>query len=128
MDFKTEGPGFPLSIKRTYNSRSLYNGFFGFGWCSNLETRLSELPDGSIKVVECGGGMEIFYHLKNKVPNVSLYVNSILKEIKKRKVRMSSKALKKLEEDLFQSQTLRADFLKALDLKGQAKKGFQILC
>ena len=69
-----------------------------------------------------------FYHLKNKVPDVNLYVNSILKELKKRKVRMSDKALKKLEEDLFQSQTLRADFLKALDLKGQAKKGAQILC
>lgn len=123
VDFKLDGSGFPLNVKRTYNSRSLYNGLFGFGWCSNLETRLSEMPDGSIKIVECGGGMEILYHLKDKVPDVNLYVTRILKKLKKRKVRMSDKALKKLEKDLFQSQTLRADFLKALDIKGKAKKG-----
>ena len=123
VDFKSTGPGFVLTIERTYNSRSLYNGLFGFGWCSNLETRLNELPDGSIRVVECGGGMEIMYSLKDKVPNERLYVSKILKETKKRKIRMSERAFKKLERDLLQSPTLRADFLKALDIKGQAKIG-----
>jgi hypothetical protein len=28
-------------IRRTYNSRSLYSGYFGFGWCSNLEKNLN---------------------------------------------------------------------------------------
>ena len=123
VDFRSHGTGFLLTAERTYNSRSLYNGLFGFGWCSNLETRLSELPDGSVKVVECGGGMEIMYSLKGKVPDEKLYVSQIMKGIKKRKVRMSDKALKKLERDLLQSPTLRADFLKALDIKGQAKLG-----
>lgn len=47
-----------FGIVRTYNSRSLMSGRFGFGWCSELETRLKFTAVGSIKLVECGGGME----------------------------------------------------------------------
>ena len=124
-DFKKESLGYPLEVKRTYNSRSLYNGLFGFGWCSNLETRLTILPDGMIKVVECGGGMEVLYHPKGKAPDVKSYVSIILKKLQERKVKMSKKALKKLESDLLKSQNLRANFLSALEIKGQAEKGLR---
>ena len=123
VDFSFKGLGFDLKIDRAYNSRSLYNGFFGFGWCSNFETRLTVLPDNSIKSTECGGGMEIFYHPKNKKADVNLQVNLILKQIQKRKVKMKNKSLKKLRQDLLQSQTLRADFIGALDIKGKATDG-----
>ncbi|MCY4321047.1 MAG: DUF6531 domain-containing protein, partial [Bdellovibrionaceae bacterium] len=125
IDFKTESLSYPLEIKRTYNSRSLYNGLFGFGWCSNLETRLTVLPDGMIKVVECGGGMEILYHPKGKTPDVDSYVNIILQKLKERKVRMSKESTEKLKKDLLKSQNLRANFLSALDIKGQAEKGLK---
>lgn len=125
LDFKSEGPGYSLEVRRTYNSRSLYNGLFGFGWCSNLETRLSVLPDNSVKVVECGGGMEVFYYPKGKAPDVDFYVSSILDKLKQRKVKMSSKAFAKLKSDLLKSQNLRAHFLEALDMKGQAEKGLK---
>ena len=125
VDFKSTEPGFVFEIKRTYNSRSLYNGLFGFGWCSNLETRLSVLPDSSIKIVECGGGMEVLYYPKGQVPDVRFYVSSILEKLKKRKVKMSGKALKTLEKDLLKSQNLRANFLEALDIKGQAEAGLK---
>ena len=123
VDFKAEGPGVVLEVKRTYSSRSLYNGLFGFGWCSNLETRLSTLPDDSIKVVECGGGMEIPYYPKGKVPNVKFYVDNIIVKLKERKVKMSKNKLAKVRKDLLKSQNLRAHFLEALDIKGQAKAG-----
>ena len=125
IDFKTNDLNYPLEIKRTYNSRSLYNGLFGFGWCSNLETRLTVLPDGMIKIVECGGGMEVFYQPKGKTPDVKSYVNIILNKLKTKKVKMSSKALRKLKNDLLKSQNLRANFLSALDIKGQAEKGLK---
>ena len=126
VDFRREGPGFPLSIERTYNSRSLFNGLFGYGWCSNLETRLSVLPDNSIKIVECGGGMEIIYHPKGKTPDDSRIVSDILQGVKsQRKGKMSDKALKELEAHLYQSSHLRADFIKALDLKGRAESGLK---
>ena len=125
VDFTSKDVTYPLEIKRTYNSRSIYNGLFGFGWCSNFETRLSVLPDGMIKVVECGGGMEIFYQPKGKTPDVNFYVNTIMEKLKKRKVKMSKKSLAKLKNDLLKSQHLRANFLSALDIKGQASKGMK---
>src|SRR5262245_35517236 len=38
----------------TYNSRSMFQGLFGFGWCSNLEKRLSTLSPSKIALYECG--------------------------------------------------------------------------
>ena len=64
-DFKNPGTGFELKIERAYNSRSLYNGIFGYGWCSNFETRLDTLPGNIIRGVECGGGMEIVLSPEN---------------------------------------------------------------
>ena len=125
MDYKSKGPGFVLEIKRSYNSRSLFNGLFGFGWCSNLETRLSVLPDGSIKVTECGGGMEVVYHPKGKVPNVKFYVDSIIKKLKERKVRMVKGKMDKLRKDLLKSQNLRSEFIKALDIKGKVESNLK---
>lgn len=123
VDFKSETKGFEFTLERTYNSRSLFNGLFGFGWCSNFETNLETLPDNSIKVTECGGGLENFYYLKNKSANITLQTDLILKQIQKKKIKMNVKNLKQLKKDLTQSQTLRADFLKALDIKGAVKKG-----
>ncbi len=59
-------------ITRTYSSRSLYNGLFGFGWCSNLESRLK--IDKEITLIECeivtrGPKLEKrgnYYHLKRE--------------------------------------------------------------
>lgn len=123
IDFKHQGRGYLFQIERTYNSRSLFNGIFGFAWCSNFETELNVLPDNSVKVVECGGGLETFYYPKNKGANVPLQIDLIVKAMKKQRVKMSDKSLAKLKKDLIQSQTLRADFLKALNIKGQASQG-----
>ncbi|MCY4512836.1 MAG: hypothetical protein OXB86_04030 [Bdellovibrionales bacterium] len=120
--FKSEGAGFPLKVEYTNNSRSLYNGLFGYGWCSNFETRLTALPDNSVKSVECGGGLEIFYYPKNKSGNVDLQVNLILKGMRK-SAQLSGSQMKTLKKDLRQSQTLRADFMEALNIKGKIKSG-----
>ena len=123
LDFKAKSSSPFMEIKRTYNSRSIYNGLFGFGWCSNIETKLTVLPDETIKVVECGGGMEILYHPKGKVPDINSYVESILGELKKRKVKMSPKKLAQLKKDLLTSKNLRANFIETLNIRGTASKG-----
>lgn len=64
-DMVVPGTGFDLKIVRTYNSRSLFNGIFGFGWCSDFETSLDVMPDGHLKLKECGGGMEVVYSPKD---------------------------------------------------------------
>lgn len=123
-DFKTPGTGFELKIERAYGSRSLYNGIFGYGWCSNFETRLDTLPGNIIRGVECGGGMEIVYRPKTQGLNIDEQVNSIVSEVKKRR-KISSAKLKKLTKDLTQSQTLRSDFMTALQLKGKITAGLK---
>lgn len=121
VDWKREGSGFALRIERSYNSRSLYNGIFGFGWCSNFETRMDAMPDNSLKAVECGGGQETLYYQKGKSVDAALQTKAIIDKMKQR--RMSKKDLRKLEQDLLRSQTLRSDFIGALKLKGKVREG-----
>ena len=40
-------------IDRSYSSRSLYNGLFGFGWCSSLEHRLSLVQKYQLQLSTC---------------------------------------------------------------------------
>ena len=117
-DFRASGSGFELKVERAYNSRSLYNGIFGYGWCSNFETRLDTLPGNIIRGVECGGGMEIIYRPKNQGLNIVKQVSSILAEVKKRK-KVDKNTLAALEKDLKQSQTLRNDFLTQFKTQGK---------
>jgi len=124
-DISLSTQGLALMVERTYNSRSLYNGMFGFGWCSNIETKLTVLPDETIKVVECGGGMEILYHPKGKVPDINFYVESILSELQKRKIKLSPKKLAQLKKDLETSQNLRSNFIETLNIRGTASKGLK---
>ena len=60
-DISLDGTGYNLQLRRTYNSRSLHNGLFGFGWCSGYESKLKVTPEGNIKIVVCGGGNEVEY-------------------------------------------------------------------
>lgn len=48
-------------ISRTYNSKATEIGIFGYGWGSDLETRLFAFPDGTLMVKENGTGMNIYY-------------------------------------------------------------------
>jgi hypothetical protein len=50
-----------VSVVRTYNSRSLHDGLFGFGWCSDFETSVQMAPDGMLSLTNCGGGMTISF-------------------------------------------------------------------
>jgi YD repeat-containing protein len=51
-NYKTSASDIP-GVQRTYNSRSLYRGVFGFGWCSNLDIKLI-IRDGQPMLDECG--------------------------------------------------------------------------
>ncbi|MEJ8817420.1 DUF6531 domain-containing protein [Lacibacter sp. H407] len=45
-----------FEIMRTYNSKSTDKGLFGFGWGSEIETRLYIIGDGHILIKEFGSG------------------------------------------------------------------------
>lgn len=50
--YKASFEDFP-EVQRTYNSRSLYIGYFGFGWCSNLEKSLKINSPKEIAFKDC---------------------------------------------------------------------------
>ena len=61
LDVSLGGSGYTLKVQRFYNSRSNFSGMFGYGWCSDFETSVEKLPEGKIKLTECGAGQEVLY-------------------------------------------------------------------
>ncbi len=122
VDVALPGAGLPLTIERTYNSRSLYMGMFGYGWCSNLETRLEVMPDNTLMVVECGGGVEIPYASKKVQGDRAVLRAKIMAEVKKKKG-LSHKYIAQVERDLKKSSLLQSELIRAFGLKGKATSG-----
>src|SRR5580704_195489 len=60
-DLEVKSAGYDLKVQRTYNSRTLYNGMFGFAWCTDFETSLKITPENTLKVTDCGAGFEWEY-------------------------------------------------------------------
>jgi YD repeat-containing protein len=50
--------GYEPKIERVYNSKSPYNGIFGWGWGSDYEVYMTVEADGSVLVSEAGGGAQ----------------------------------------------------------------------
>ena len=122
VDIFLSGAGLPLQVERTYNSRSLYQGMFGYGWCSNLETRLEVMPDGTLMVIECGGGAEISYTSKASTGDRKMMIQKIMAEVKKKKG-LSGKYIRQVERDLKKSALLQSELIRAFGLKGKAISG-----
>lgn len=59
-DFSIPGRGVPVSVTRTYNSRSAASGIFGYGWRSNIETQLVDAGSGPITLIDDDGTRHIF--------------------------------------------------------------------
>lgn len=64
LDLEVPGTGYPLRVFRAYKSRTIFNGIFGFGWCSEFETKLSITGLGLPKINECGDGQQVLYSAK----------------------------------------------------------------
>ncbi len=121
-DIKVPGSGFELRIKRTYNSRSLFNGVFGYGWCSDYETKLEITAESGLLLTECGGGLQVNYTQSIEgSKNIESTISKIISEIKKRNKAMSAAELNKLSKDLVNDQYLRIAFVKRLSLQGKVE-------
>jgi YD repeat-containing protein len=53
IDFELREESFRFRLERTYDSRSIESGLFGFGWCSNLDTAIEPQRDGRLLVKDC---------------------------------------------------------------------------
>lgn len=126
LDIDLGGPGYILKVERTYNSRSIYDGLFGFGWCSDFEVKVNITPDSKIKVTECGGGLEIIYADRNTDPqDLDGLIQKIVAKVKaeKRKSGLKGKYFDKLREELKINKFLRDALASELGFKGQIQKG-----
>ncbi len=123
-DLVVPGSGYELRVQRTYNSRSLFNGMFGFGWCSDFETRLEVTAESNLMLTECGGGLEITFTPKmagnGKVDDT---IKTIMSEVKKRNADLSKKYFEDLEKELKDNNFLRDEFSRQLKLKGKIAPG-----
>lgn len=123
-DLIVPGSGYDLRVQRTYNSRSLFNGVFGFGWCSDFETTLEVTAEGNLRVTECGGGLEVVYTTKNFKPgSVDKTVDTIIAEVQKRNRDLKPQYFKDLKKELSENAFLRDEFTRQLKLKGNVVSG-----
>lgn len=123
-DLIVPGVGYDLRVNRTYNSRSLFNGIFGFGWCSDYETKIEVTPEGNLRLTECGAGMEIIYTTKNWNPNkIDNTIKSIVDEVRRRRPDLKSDYIAGLEEELKTNDFMREEFGRRMNIKGKTQEG-----
>lgn len=124
-DMEAQGAGYDMKVVRTYNSRSLFNGMFGFGWCSDFETSLEVTPEGNLKIKECGAGVGITYAPGDlsKV-DVQKTINSIVAKMKsEKKVGQSESYYKELEKDLLSDENKRFKMAREYGINAPIKEG-----
>jgi YD repeat-containing protein len=122
VDLELAGTGYDLRVTRTYNSRTLFNGIFGFGWCSDFETKLDVTPEGNLKLTECGAGKENFYMPREySRKDVDKTVNQIIAALKAK--HKDEKSLQSLAKDLVENNDLRAKYAFELKIAIPVKEG-----
>ncbi len=124
IDIHVDSGGYDIKVLRTYHSRSLFNGIFGFGWCSNFETDLEITPEGSLKVRECGAGSVTMF--SPKVVNreaVDKVINQIMAKVRQDKKGLSEDYYKKLAVDLFEMPGKRLEYAEQYGIKGTVAEG-----
>lgn len=124
-DMEVPGPGYDLKVTRTYNSRSLFNGMFGFGWCSEFETQMEVLPEGNIKVKECGDGVSIVYSPRElNRADIDKTINDIITKMKaEKKVGQTEAVFNDLRTKLFEDDEKRSELARQYGIAVPVKEG-----
>jgi YD repeat-containing protein len=125
VDITMPGTGIDFKVQRYYNSRSIFSGFFGYGWCSDYETSIEKTPEGGLKLQECGAGQEVTYRLgKSNEVGLESTVSAILKYAKETNHSATPQYLEGLKNELLSNPGLRVRWAKEAKLKiPEIKKG-----
>jgi YD repeat-containing protein len=123
-DLTVPGVGYDLRVNRTYNSRSLFNGIFGFGWCSDYETKIEVTPESNLKLTECGAGLEVIYSAKNFNPaKVDTTIKMIIAEIRKKRPDLKPDYVANLEREIKVNDFMREEFSRRMNIRGKVEDG-----
>ncbi len=125
VDLDIPSTGMPLKITRTYNSRSLFNQNFGYGWCSEFETFIDITLEGNLSLTECGGGLEIEYFPQSfDQKNINNTITQIIKRKKSQNRKASSQYLNNLADKLRNDNQMREQVAKEVGIRrGKNKTG-----
>jgi YD repeat-containing protein len=111
VDLSIPGTGYDLRVERAFNSRTLFNGMFGFGWCSEFETSLEITPEGNLKLTECGAGQEVLYETKGfSEKDIDKSVKAIMEKAKQENLTSTAPYFSALEKRLKVESSLRSEY------------------
>lgn len=124
-DLELPNSGYDLKVSRTYNSKSLFEGMFGYGWCSDFETTLKMTGEGNIKITECGAGQEVYYTPREfGRKEIDKTIAQIIQKMKEAK-KGDEKQWKQVAEDMVWDHDLRSKFAFAYKVSVPVKEGTQ---
>ncbi len=128
-DIEVPGGGYSMKVSRTYNSRTLFNGLFGFGWCSDFETTLEVSPEGNLWVTECGAGNRVTYSPKLlSEAEVGKSADAIIAKVRAEKVVGRTEAFyKDLRKELMGSDAARDEYAKKYSITTPPREGLKYL-
>jgi YD repeat-containing protein len=113
--------GFELQIDRTYNSKSAHNGFFGFGWGSDYEVYITEMPDRSVVVHENGGGANNRFTVEGKSSPEDVKKSVEMIVAAKQKEGANKEQIEKYRADITNDARMRSDEWQRFWEKGLVK-------
>lgn len=122
VDLMVPGNNFFLRIARTYNSRSLFSGIFGFGWCSNLETQIEITLEGNLLLSDCGSSPLAYYPASYNTKLINESVHKIIELVAKKQPAKGKKYLDNLREQLRSNHLLRTQLAGEVGYKIPATK------
>ena len=130
VDLEVPGNGYDMRILRAYKSRTIYNGMFGFGWCSEYETKLETTAEGLVKISECGDGQETIFSgkeiTKAEVDNSIKLIVAKMKSDKK--FSTSTKEFwANIQTQMFEDQDLRSNYAKQFGITSPVKEGQKLM-
>lgn len=129
-DLEVPGGGYDMRVVRAYKSRTLFNGMFGFGWCSTFETKLETTSEGNIKISECGDGQEIVFAPREITrKDIDSTINQIISKMKTDpsiKV-VSADYYKKLSDILAEDDGQRSDLAAQYKISVPIKEGTKFM-
>lgn len=107
VDMVVPGKKSELSLTRTYSSRSLYTGLFGFGWCSEVESRLEFTKEGNLRLHECHKKARDYEPSSQNVKFLKVHVKKLISLLKKKPKLFRKYNVKNLNDSLMKDASLR---------------------
>jgi len=128
IDLQVKSSGFDLRLQRAYNSRTLYNGYFGFGWCTEFETNVVVTAENTLRIKECGAGFEAEYRPSTtKTKSHETNIKAIMAEVRKRNKGREERYFQNIERDIRIDNDLREEFARQLNIKGKVDENVRYL-